>query len=213
MRSVYEGDRPPSRPGFQVSSVVFQVSQPDSKGSSPRLRRTSPREGGLIECGPWHMNGCAVWRLVVLCGTEADRRSERVGCGHVRPRDVCAVREADSRPARPGRGQGGGDRRRGLRLPGRGRAGQARRDRHGAVAGDTLVGTGGLANPLHTELAEAGEAAAIGAGALRDEVRVEREGRGQLTSVTVARREIRDWLSGSEEGFRVEELVSRLLGV
>ena len=67
-------------------------------------------------------------------------------------------------------------------------------------------------NPLHVELAEAGEAAAIGAKALWDEVRVEREGKGQSTSVTVARREIRKWLSESAEGRRVEELVGRLLG-
>lgn len=67
-------------------------------------------------------------------------------------------------------------------------------------------------NPLHVELAEAGEAAAIGARALWDGVRVEREGKGQSTSVTVARREIRKWLSESAEGRRVEGLVSRLLG-
>ena len=67
-------------------------------------------------------------------------------------------------------------------------------------------------NPLHVELAEAGEAAAIGAKALWDEVRVEREGKGQSTSVTVARREIRKWLSESAEGRRVEGLVGRLLG-
>ena len=65
---------------------------------------------------------------------------------------------------------------------------------------------------LHVELAEAGEAAAIGAKALWDEVRVEREAKGQSTSVTVARREIRKRLSESAEGQRVEELVSRLLG-
>ena len=67
-------------------------------------------------------------------------------------------------------------------------------------------------DPLHVELAEAGEAAAIGAKALWDGVRVEREDKGQSTSVTVARREIRKWLSESAEGQRVEELVSRLLG-
>lgn len=67
-------------------------------------------------------------------------------------------------------------------------------------------------DPLHVELAEAGEAAAIGAKALWDGVRVEREGKGQSTSVTVARREIRKWLSESAEGRRVEGLVGRLLG-
>ncbi len=65
---------------------------------------------------------------------------------------------------------------------------------------------------LHVELAKAGEAAAIGAKALWDGVRAEREGKGQSTSVTVARREIRQWLSESAEGRRVEELVGRLLG-
>lgn len=65
---------------------------------------------------------------------------------------------------------------------------------------------------LHVELAEAGEAAAAGAKVLWDGVRVEREGKGQSTSVTVARREIRKWLSESAEGRRVEGLVGRLLG-
>ena len=65
---------------------------------------------------------------------------------------------------------------------------------------------------LHVEIAQAGEDAAAGAKALWDEIRAEREGTGQSTSVTVARREIRRWLSESPEGQRVEELVSRLLG-
>ena len=65
---------------------------------------------------------------------------------------------------------------------------------------------------LHVEIAQAGEDAAAGAKALWDEIRAEREGKGQSTSVTVARREIRAWLSVSEEGQRVEELVRRLLG-
>ncbi|MDE2891338.1 MAG: N-6 DNA methylase [Chloroflexota bacterium] len=64
---------------------------------------------------------------------------------------------------------------------------------------------------LHVEIARAGEDAAVGARALWDEIRAEREGTGQSTSVTVARREIRKWLSESLEGQRVEELVSRLL--
>ena len=67
-------------------------------------------------------------------------------------------------------------------------------------------------DPLHVELAEAGEAAAIGAKALWDGVRVEREGKGQSTSVTVARREIRKWLSESADGRRVEELVGSVVG-
>ena len=53
---------------------------------------------------------------------------------------------------------------------------------------------------------------AAGAKALWDEIRAEREDKGQSTSVTVARREIRKWLSESSEGRRVEELVGRLLG-
>ncbi len=67
-------------------------------------------------------------------------------------------------------------------------------------------------NPLHVELAEAGEAAAIGSKALWNEIRADREASGKSTSVTVARREIRKWLSESEEGQRVEALVGRLLG-
>ena len=67
-------------------------------------------------------------------------------------------------------------------------------------------------NSLHVELAQAAEDAAAGAKALWDEIRFEREGKGQSTSVTVARREIRKWLSESAEGQRVEELVERLLG-
>lgn len=65
---------------------------------------------------------------------------------------------------------------------------------------------------LHVEIAQAGEDAAAGAKALWDEIRAEREDKGQSTSVTVARREIRQWLSESSEGQRVEKLVSRLLG-
>ena len=65
---------------------------------------------------------------------------------------------------------------------------------------------------LHVEIAQAGEDAAVGAKALWDEIRAEREETGQSTSVTVARREIRKWLSESSEGQRVEELVGRLLG-
>ncbi|MXV79607.1 MAG: N-6 DNA methylase, partial [Chloroflexi bacterium] len=67
-------------------------------------------------------------------------------------------------------------------------------------------------NSLHVEIAQAGEDAAAGAKVLWDEIRAEREDKGQSTSVTVARREIRKWLSESSEGQRVEELVGRLLG-
>ena len=64
---------------------------------------------------------------------------------------------------------------------------------------------------LHVDLAQAAEDAAVGAKALWDEIRAEREGNGQSTSVTVARREIRQWLSESSGGQRVEELVGLLL--
>ena len=53
--------------------------------------------------------------------------------------------------------------------------------------------------------------AAAAARALWDGIRSEREDKGQSTSVTVARREIRQWLSESAEGQRVEELVGKLL--
>ena len=65
---------------------------------------------------------------------------------------------------------------------------------------------------LHVEIAQAGEDAAAGAQALWTDIRAEREAKGQSTSVTVARREIRKWLSESSEGQRVESLVGRLLG-
>ncbi len=65
---------------------------------------------------------------------------------------------------------------------------------------------------LHLAIAEAGAEAAVGARALWDEVRAARAASGKSTSVTVARREIRQWLSQSDEGQRVEELVGRLLG-
>ena len=67
-------------------------------------------------------------------------------------------------------------------------------------------------NDLHRAIAEAGATAAVGARALWDDIRADREASGKSTSVTVARREIRKWLSESEEGQRVEELVGRLLG-
>lgn len=67
------------------------------------------------------------------------------------------------------------------------------------------------ANDLHRAIAEAGAAAAVGAQTLWSDLRAEREAKGQSTSVTVARREIRKWLSQSSKGQRVEELVGRLL--
>ena len=67
-------------------------------------------------------------------------------------------------------------------------------------------------NSLHNELAQAVADASADAKYSWARVRAEREAKNQSTSVTVARREIRKWLSESEEGRRVEELVGRLLG-
>ena len=65
---------------------------------------------------------------------------------------------------------------------------------------------------LHREIAEAGKSAAEGAAQVLSEVRAEREASGKVFSVTIARRELRQWLSESEEGLAVEGLVGRLLG-
>ncbi len=65
---------------------------------------------------------------------------------------------------------------------------------------------------LHREIAEAGKAAAEGAAQFVADLRIERESEGKGFTVTIARRELRSWLSESEEGKRVEELVSKLLG-
>ncbi len=65
---------------------------------------------------------------------------------------------------------------------------------------------------LHVEIAEAGRAAAAGAQRIWSELSAERQAQGKSVSVTVARREIRQWLEVSEEGQRVEGLVGRLLG-
>ena len=65
---------------------------------------------------------------------------------------------------------------------------------------------------LHREIAEAGKSAAEGAAQVLSEVRAEREASGKVFSVTIARRELRQWLSTSEEGLAVEGLVGRLLG-
>ena len=66
--------------------------------------------------------------------------------------------------------------------------------------------------PLHQDIAEAGAVAAEGAAQVLSEVRAEREASGKVFSVTIARRELRQWLSESEEGLAVEGLVARLLG-
>ena len=64
---------------------------------------------------------------------------------------------------------------------------------------------------LHREIAAAGASAAEGAAQVLSEVRAEREALGKRFSVTIARRELRQWLSESEEGQRVEGLVGQLL--
>ena len=61
--------------------------------------------------------------------------------------------------------------------------------------------------PLHVEISHAGRAAAEGAAR---ELAALRQTRPKLT-VTVARRELRNWLRVSEEGTAVEEAVQRLL--
>ena len=62
--------------------------------------------------------------------------------------------------------------------------------------------------PLHREIAEAGDTAALGASEQLAELRAQR---GELLTVTIARRELRVWLRESQEGKSVEQLVSKLL--
>ena len=66
-------------------------------------------------------------------------------------------------------------------------------------------------NHLHQEIAAVGASAAEGAAQVLAEVRAEREASGKGLTVTIARRELRRWLSESEEGLVVEGLVGRLL--
>lgn len=66
-------------------------------------------------------------------------------------------------------------------------------------------------NTLHAEISAAGRAAAAGAERELARVRAEREESGRVFSVTVARRELRAWLRGSDEGVRVEGAVKKLL--
>ena len=66
--------------------------------------------------------------------------------------------------------------------------------------------------PLHQDIAEAGAVAAEGAAQVLSELRADREASGKAFSVRIARRELRRWLSESEEGLAVEGLVARLLG-
>ena len=62
-------------------------------------------------------------------------------------------------------------------------------------------------NPLHMRISEAGRVAGEGAARRLEQIRQERD----RVTVTIARREIRKWLSASEEGRAVEEAVSELL--
>ena len=62
-------------------------------------------------------------------------------------------------------------------------------------------------DPLHTTIADAGQAAATGAAQQLSELRANRS---RLT-VTIARRELRTWLRASQEGTAVEHVVAKLL--
>ena len=64
---------------------------------------------------------------------------------------------------------------------------------------------------LHGELAQAGAAAAKGASRKLAELRQQLEQQGKPLTVTIARRELRDWLRASPEGAAVERTVARLL--
>ena len=67
------------------------------------------------------------------------------------------------------------------------------------------------ANTLHAEISAAGKAAAASAKRELARVRAEREESRRVFSVTVARRELRNWLRSSPEGKRVEQAVTELL--
>ena len=62
-------------------------------------------------------------------------------------------------------------------------------------------------NSLHTSISDAGRKASEGAAARLSELYEERD----RVTVTIARRELRAWLRGSEEGRDVEGLVKRLI--
>ncbi len=64
------------------------------------------------------------------------------------------------------------------------------------------------AQELHASIAEAGAAAAAGAGEQLAELR---DKRGDRLTITIVRRELRKWLRGSNEGEAVEETVGELL--
>ena len=63
-------------------------------------------------------------------------------------------------------------------------------------------------NSLHTSISDAGRKASEGAAARLSELYEERD----RVTVTIARRELRAWLRGSDEGRDVEGLVGGLLG-
>ena len=64
-------------------------------------------------------------------------------------------------------------------------------------------------NALHADISDAGKSAAHGAARQLATLRQER---GNHLSVRIARRELRAWLRSSDEGTRVEEAVTQLLG-
>ena len=62
-------------------------------------------------------------------------------------------------------------------------------------------------DPLHVRISEAGKVAGEGAARRLEQLRQERD----RVTVTIARRELRNWLAASDEGRAVEEAVSELL--
>ena len=64
------------------------------------------------------------------------------------------------------------------------------------------------ANGLHVEVSQAGQVAADGAAQRLAQLRQERD----RVTVTIARRELRQWLRQSPQGNAVEDAVGRLLG-
>ena len=66
---------------------------------------------------------------------------------------------------------------------------------------------------LHIELADLGADAVASAAARFAELQADRAAEGKNTSVTVARRVLRDWLEDSDIGRRIEDLVKRLLAL
>ena len=67
------------------------------------------------------------------------------------------------------------------------------------------------ANPLHADISAAGKSASEGAARELSRLRADRNSTRRTFSVTVARRELRAWLRLSDDGRRVEEVVTKLL--